>query len=100
MLLLIVLIMYGFLGKLVVELIIIFWLGENVLKIGIGIILGVFNFFGMMLFVIVLVLIGKIFDIMGLKVMGFYIVVVILLIGMIFFMFVNLKKCRVDLFNK
>lgn len=43
-LLLIALIMYGFLGKLAVEPIIISWLGENAPKIGIGTTLGVFNF--------------------------------------------------------
>ena len=99
-LLLIALIMYGFLGKLAVEPIIISWLGENAPKIGIGTTLGVFNFFGMMSSVIAPALTGKISDTTGSKVMGFYIAVVILLIGTILFMLVNLKKRRADSSNK
>lgn len=99
-LLLIALIMYGFLGKLAVEPIIISWLGENAPKIGIGTTLGVFNFFGMMSSVIAPALTGKISDTTGSKVMGFYIAVVILLIGTILFMLVNLKKRGADSSNK
>ena len=98
--LLIALIMYGFLGKLAVEPIIISWLGENAPKIGIGTTLGVFNFFGMMSSVIAPALTGKISDTTGSKVMGFYIAVVILLIGTILFMLVNLKKRGADSSNK
>ena len=92
--------MYGFLGKLAVEPIIISWLGENAPKIRIGTTLGVFNFFGMMSSVIAPALTGKISDTTGSKVMGFYIAVVILLIGTILFMLVNLKKRGADSSNK
>ncbi|WP_373878994.1 MFS transporter [Enterococcus faecalis] len=43
---------------------------------------------------------GKISDTTGSKVMGFYIAVVILLIGTILFMLVNLKKRGADSSNK
>ena len=48
----------------------------------------------MMSSVIAPALTGKISDTTGSKVMGFYIAVVILLIGTILFMLVNLKKRR------
>ena len=69
--LMIALILYGFLGKLAVEPIIISWLGENAPKVGVGTTLGVFNFFGMMSSVIAPTLTGSISDATGSKVMGF-----------------------------
>ncbi|ALS01391.1 MFS transporter [Enterococcus silesiacus] len=90
--LLISLIMYGFLGKLAVEPIIISWLGENAPKVGIGTTLGVFNFFGMMSSVIAPTLTGSISDATGSKVMGFYISVVLLVVGTILFLLANLNK--------
>lgn len=90
--LLISLIMYGFLGKLAVEPIIISWLGENAPKVGIGTTLGVFNFFGMMSSVIAPTLTGSISDATGSKVMGFYISVILLVVGTILFLLANLNK--------
>ncbi|WP_086312116.1 major facilitator family transporter [Enterococcus sp. 7F3_DIV0205] len=90
--LLISLIMYGFLGKLAVEPIIISWLGENAPKIGIGTTLGVFNFFGMMSSVIAPTLTGSISDATGSKVMGFYISVILLVVGTVLFLLANLNK--------
>ncbi|MGM0216578.1 MFS transporter [Enterococcus sp. AZ109] len=88
------LIMYGFLGKLAVEPIIISWLGENAPTVGIGTTLGVFNFFGMMSSVIAPTLTGSISDTTGSKVMGFYIAVVLLVVGSILFLISNLKKAK------
>lgn len=90
--LLISLILYGFLGKLAVEPIIISWLGENAPKVGIGTTLGVFNFFGMMSSVIAPTLTGSISDATGSKVMGFYISVILLVVGTILFLLANLNK--------
>ncbi|MBV7389790.1 MULTISPECIES: MFS transporter [Enterococcus] len=90
--LLIALILYGFLGKLAVEPIIIAWLGENAPQIGIGTTLGVFNFFGMMSSVIAPALTGGISDVTGSKVMGFYIAVILLVVGAVAFMLVNIKN--------
>lgn len=90
--LLIALILYGFLGKLAVEPIIISWLGENAPSIGIGTTLGVFNFFGMMSSIIAPMLTGNISDVTGSKVLGFYVAIILLTIGTILFLLANLKK--------
>ncbi|MTD41500.1 MFS transporter [Erwinia sp. CPCC 100877] len=94
--LLIGLILYGFLGKLAVEPIIISWLGENAPKIGIGTTLGVFNFFGMMSSVIAPALTGSISDATGSKVMGFYIAVILLVAGTALFLLANLGKKKAE----
>lgn len=86
------LISYGFLGKLAVEPIIISWLGENAPQVGVGTTLGVFNFFGMMSSVIAPTLTGSISDSTGSKVMGFYIAVILLVVGTLLFLFANIKK--------
>lgn len=90
--LLVALILYGFLGKLAVEPIIISWLGENAPKVGVGTTLGVFNFFGMMSSVIAPTLTGSISDATGSKVMGFYIAVILLVLGTTLFLIANLNK--------
>lgn len=90
--LLVALILYGFLGKLAVEPIIISWLGENAPKVGVGTTLGVFNFFGMMSSVIAPTLTGSISDATGSKVMGFYIAVILLVLGTTLFFIANLNK--------
>lgn len=90
--LLVALILYGFLGKLAVEPIIISWLGENAPKVGVGTTLGVFNFFGMMSSVIAPALTGSISDATGSKVMGFYIAVILLILGTSLFLVANLNK--------
>lgn len=91
-LLLVGLILYGFLGKLAVEPIIISWLGENAPKVGIGTTLGVFNFFGMMSSVIAPTLTGSISDATGSKEMGFYISVILLVVGTTLFLLANISK--------
>lgn len=88
------LILYGFLGKLAVEPIIISWLGENAPQVGVGTTLGVFNFFGMMSSIIAPALTGNISDVTGSKVLGFYIAILLLIIGTILFLLANLKKKR------
>ncbi len=90
--LMIALILYGFLGKLAVEPIIISWLGENAPKVGVGTTLGVFNFFGMMSSVIAPTLTGSTSDATGSKVMRFYIAIVLLIGGTFLFLTVNSKK--------
>ncbi|MFR3731706.1 MAG: MFS transporter [Enterococcus sp.] len=90
--LMIALILYGFLGKLAVEPIIISLLGENAPKVGVGTTLGVFNFFGMMSSVIAPTLTGSISDATGSKVMGFYIAIILLIGGTFLFLTVNSKK--------
>ncbi|GAF36798.1 probable metabolite transport protein [Lentilactobacillus farraginis DSM 18382 = JCM 14108] len=86
------LILYGFLGKLAVEPIIISWLGENAPQVGIGTTLGVFNFFGMMSSIVAPALTGNISDITGSKILGFYIAIVLLVIGTLLFLAANIHK--------
>jgi MFS family permease len=90
--LLIALVLYGFLGKLAVEPIIISWLGENAPQVGIGTTLGVFNFFGMMSSIIAPALTGSISDATGSKIMGFYIAILLLVVGTIFFLLANINR--------
>jgi MFS family permease len=74
------LLLYGFFGKVVVEPIIISWLGEQVPRKGLATTLGVFNFLGMSSSVIAPSLTGKISDMTGSKINAFYISIVILII--------------------
>ncbi|AYW47226.1 MFS transporter [Tetragenococcus osmophilus] len=92
--LLIALILYGFLGKLGVEPIIISWLGENAPQVGVGTTLGVFNFFGMMSSVIAPALTGYISDVAGSQVMGFYISVILLIVGTALFALSNISQFK------
>lgn len=87
--LLISLILYGLLGKLAVDPIMISFVADNAPKKGYGTSFGVFNFFGMSSSVIAPYLTGVISDSTGSKVMGFYISAGILLVGTIVFFTVN-----------
>jgi len=87
--LLISLILYGLLGKLAVDPIMISFIADNAPKKGYGTSFGVFNFFGMSSSVIAPFLTGVISDSTGSKVMGFYISAAILLVGTIIFFIVN-----------
>ncbi|WP_025121609.1 MULTISPECIES: MFS transporter [unclassified Serratia (in: enterobacteria)] len=87
--LLISLILYGLLGKLAVDPIMISFVADNAPKKGYGTSFGVFNFFGMSSSVIAPFLTGVISDSTGSKVMGFYISAAILLIGTVIFFTVN-----------
>ena len=83
---------YGFFGKVVVEPIIIAWLGETIPRKGLATTLGVFNFLGMSSSVIAPSLTGKISDLTGSKMDAFYIAIVILVIGTSIFYLVNRPK--------
>ncbi|NYA43709.1 MFS transporter [Serratia fonticola] len=87
--LLVSLILYGLLGKLAVDPIMISFVADNAPKKGYGTSFGVFNFFGMSSSVIAPFLTGVISDSTGSKVMGFYISAAILLIGTVIFFTVN-----------
>ena len=95
--LLVSLILYGLLGKLAVDPIMISFVADNAPKKGYGTSFGVFNFFGMSSSVIAPLLTGIISDHTGSKVMGFYISAGILLLGAIIFFIVNiLMKKRIE----
>ncbi|ERK13459.1 putative metabolite transport protein [Serratia fonticola AU-AP2C] len=87
--LLVSLILYGLLGKLAVDPIMISFVADYAPKKGYGTSFGVFNFFGMSSSVIAPFLTGVISDSTGSKVMGFYISAAILLIGTVIFFTVN-----------
>ncbi len=87
--LLISLILYGLLGKLAVDPIMISFVADNAPKKGYGTSFGVFNFFGMSSSVIAPLVTGMISDHTGSKVMGFYISAAILVIGTLMFFTVN-----------
>ena len=86
------LLLYGFFGKVVVEPIIISWLGEQVPLKGLATTLGVFNFLGMSSSVIAPSLTGKISDMTGSKINAFYIAILILIIGTLVFYLTNRYK--------
>ncbi|CAI1499157.1 D-galactonate transporter [Serratia grimesii] len=92
--LLISLILYGLLGKLAVDPIMISFVADNAPKKGYGTSFGVFNFFGMSSSVIAPFLTGLISDQTGSKVMGFYISAAILLVGTAIFFTVNVLMKR------
>lgn len=76
---------YGFFGKLVVEPIIIAWLGQFASLKRLATTYGVFNFFGMSSAVIVPSLTGYISDIMHSKSYAFYLAITITLTGTLIF---------------
>ncbi|MBH2597157.1 MFS transporter [Serratia ureilytica] len=92
--LLISLILYGLLGKLAVDPIMISFVADNAPKKGYGTSFGVFNFFRMSSSVIAPFLTGVISDSTGSKVMGFYISAAILLVGTAIFFTVNVLMKR------
>lgn len=95
MMLMVSLMLYGLLGKMVVDLILIFFVFEQVLVKSLGRVFSFFNFFGMSLVVVVLMLIGFILDVMGLKEISFVILVCLVVIGMLIFVVVILYKKKV-----
>jgi MFS family permease len=88
----IVLTLYGFLGKLAIDPIIITYISDSATKGKVGTFLGVFNFFGMSGAVISPVVTGFISDKTGSKAFGFYTSAILLVIGATVFFFTNLKK--------
>lgn len=93
--LLVGLILYGLLGKLAVEPILISYVADSAPKKGYGTSFGVFNFFGMSSSVIAPFLTGVISDSTGSKVMGFYISAIILVIGATVFLIANIKSKKI-----
>lgn len=92
--LLVALVLYGLLGKLAVEPIIISYIADSASKESYGTTFGVFNFFGMSSSVIAPALTGLISDNTGSKIMGFYISAVILVIATVLFVITNRKKAN------
>jgi sugar phosphate permease len=85
------LILYGLLGKLTVEPILISHVAETAPKTGYGTSFGVFNFFGMSSSVIAPPLTGFLADQTGTKITGFYVAIAIIFIATVIFFLTNLS---------
>lgn len=91
-LLIVCLILYGFLGKLAVEPLLISYVADIAPKQGIGTTFGFFNFFGMMSSVVAPFVTGLISDATGSKVLGFYLATIIIVVGAAVMLLANVKK--------
>lgn len=87
--LLIALILYGLLGKLAVEPILISYISDQANKKILGTTLGVSNFFGLSASIFAPTITGVISDASGTKVMGFYISIIIMLFSAVLFYVVS-----------
>ncbi len=83
------LILYGFLGKLAVDPILISYIIDRANPSKLGRSLGLFNFFGMTSSVVAPFVTGLISDATGSKVLGFYVSVAMLILGALFFLYAN-----------
>lgn len=90
-----VLLLYGFLGKLAVDPVLISYVTDKADKRAVASTLGMFNFFGMSSSVIAPALTGYIMDTTGSGEWGFYIGAIILLIGTIVFVISNRGSSKV-----
>lgn len=88
-LLAVVLLLYGFFGKMAVDPVLISHVSDNADSRNVATTLGVFNFFGMSSSVIAPALTGTIIDATGSGELGFYIGAALLLAGTIFFLLCN-----------
>lgn len=89
-----ILLLYGFLGKMAVDPVLISYVSDKADKKSLATTLGTFNFFGMSSSIVAPALTGLIMDKTGSGVLGFYIGAVLLLIGMLIFALVNGKSLK------
>ena len=88
----IILLAYGFLGKMAVDPVLISFISDNANKKDLATTLGTFNFFGMSSSIIAPAFTGFIIDKTGSGELGFYIGAGLLLVGTIIFIFANNKN--------
>lgn len=88
----IILLSYGFLGKMAVDPVLISFISDTARKKDLATTLGMFNFFGMSSSIVAPALTGFIIDKTGSGELGFYIGAGLLLVGTIIFMIANNKK--------
>lgn len=91
-LMIVVLVLYGFFGKVAVEPIIISWLGNHIPRAKVGTALGLFNFFGMSFSIIAPSITGIISDMFSTKVPAFNLAVLIIVIATTIFYMVNRNR--------
>lgn len=89
-----VLLLYGFFGKMAVDPVLISYVSDRADSRNVATTLGVFNFFGMSTSVIAPALTGSIIDATGSGELGFYIGAGLLLVGTIFFLLCNAKNLK------
>lgn len=89
-----ILLLYGFLGKMAVDPVLISYVSDQADGGSVATTLGMFNFFGMSSSVVAPALTGKIIDTTGSGEMGFYIGAILLLAGTIFFLLSNVKNMK------
>lgn len=90
--LMIALIVYGFIGKMALDPILISYVTDNVPKARMARALAVFNLSGMSSSIIAPPLTGLISDITGSKAIGFYLSAILIVVGVIAFMLINLRS--------
>jgi MFS family permease len=90
--LVIILLLYGFLGKMAVDPVLISYVSDQADKKNMATTLGTFNFFGMSSSVVAPALTGYIIDKTGSGVWGFYLGAILLLIGAIVFYVTNSRN--------
>jgi MFS family permease len=88
----VILLLYGFLGKMAVDPVLISYVSDKASKKKLATTLGVFNFFGMSSSVVAPALTGYIIDQTGSGVWGFYLGALLLLVGTILFTIFNRQK--------
>jgi len=89
-----VLLLYGFLGKMAVDPVLISYISDKADKKNLATTLGTFNFFGMSSSIVAPAATGFIMDKTGSGVLGFYIGAFLLLVGVIIFVLINSKNLK------
>ncbi len=90
----IILLLYGFLGKMAVDPVLISYVSDKADKKNLATTLGTFNFFGMSSSIVAPAATGVIMDKTGSGVLGFYIGAFLLVIGVVLFAIFNAKNFR------
>lgn len=95
----IILLLYGFLGKMAVDPVLISFISDNANKKDLATTLGIFNFFGMSSSIVAPAFTGFIIDKTGSGELGFYIGAGLLLVGTLIFVFANGRNLTRREFN-
>lgn len=90
----IILLLYGFLGKMAVDPVLISYVSDKADKKNLATTLGTFNFFGMSSSIVAPAATGVIMDKTGSGVLGFYIGAFLLIFGVVFFAACNAKNLK------
>lgn len=88
----VVLLLYGFLGKMAVDPVLISYVSDRADRRNTATTLSVFNFFGMSSSIVAPALTGFIIDTTGSGELGFYIGAALLIVGTVFFLLFNAKR--------